>query len=119
MREAVLHRFYCNSERHGHSDAVSHKLSCDPDCDDKVQKSDAAIAQSIEPDRSQQFDIIMKSEPLDIIVTSHYEVTTISVKSGNFGHQVNLDIHLQTVEIHMRRLLMSCVIRIFIVCFVS
>ena len=27
------------------------------------------------------------------------------VKSGNFGHQVNLDIYLQTVEIQMRRLL--------------
>ena len=29
------------------------------------------------------------------------------VKSGTFGHQVNSDIHLQTVEIQMRRLLMS------------
>ena len=27
-----------------------------------------------------------------------------SVKTGNLGHQVNLDIHLQTVEIQMRRL---------------
>ena len=25
-------------------------------------------------------------------------------KTGNFGHQVNSDIHLQTVEIQMRRL---------------
>ena len=25
------------------------------------------------------------------------------VKSGNFGHQVNSDIHLQTVEIQMRQ----------------
>ena len=33
------------------------------------------------------------------------------VKSGNFGHQVNSDIHLQTLEIQMSRL-----IRIFIVC---
>ena len=32
---------------------------------------------------------------------------TYRVKSGNFGHQVNSDIHLQTVEIQMRRLLMS------------
>ena len=38
------------------------------------------------------------------------------VKTGNFGHQVNSDIHLQTVEIQMRRLLMSCLIRIFTVC---
>ena len=38
------------------------------------------------------------------------------VKSGNFGHKVNLDTHLQTVEIQMRRLLMSCLIRIFTVC---
>ena len=34
------------------------------------------------------------------------------VKSGNFGHQVKSDIHLQTVEIQMRRL-----IRIFTVCY--
>ena len=26
------------------------------------------------------------------------------IKSVNFGHQVNSDIHLQTVEIQMRRL---------------
>ena len=38
------------------------------------------------------------------------------VKSGNFGHQANSDIHLQTVEIQMRRLLMSRLIRIFTVC---
>ena len=37
------------------------------------------------------------------------------VKSGNFVHQVNSDIHLQTVEIQMRRLL----IRIFTVCLVN
>ena len=30
---------------------------------------------------------------------------SIRVKSGNFGHQVNSDIHLQTVEIQMRRLI--------------
>ena len=41
------------------------------------------------------------------------------VKSGNFGHQVNSDIHLQTVEILMRRLLMSRLIRIFTVSFVD
>ena len=41
------------------------------------------------------------------------------VKSGNLGHQVNSDIHLQIVEILMRRLLMSRLIRIFTVCFIS
>ena len=41
------------------------------------------------------------------------------VKSGNFGHQVNLDIRLQTVEIQMRGLLMSRLIRIFTVCLVN
>ena len=43
----------------------------------------------------------------------------ISVKSGNFGHQVNSDMHLQTVEIQMRRLLMSRHIRIVTFCLVS
>ena len=38
------------------------------------------------------------------------------VKPGNFGQQVNSDIHLQTVTIQMRRLLMSRLIRIFTVC---
>ena len=41
---------------------------------------------------------------------------SVRVKSGNFGHEVNSDIHLQTLEIKMRRLLMSRLIRIFIVC---
>ena len=40
------------------------------------------------------------------------------VKSGKFGHQVNSDTRLQTVEIQMRRLLMSRIIRIFTVCLV-
>ena len=40
---------------------------------------------------------------------------TNRVKSGNFGHQVNSDIHLQTVEIQMRRLLMGRLMRIFTV----
>ena len=31
----------------------------------------------------------------------------VRVKSGNFRHQVNSDIRLQTVEIEMRRLLMQ------------
>ena len=41
------------------------------------------------------------------------------VKSGNFGHQVNSDIHWQTVEIQMRRLPMSRLIRVFSVCLVN
>ena len=40
------------------------------------------------------------------------------VKSGNFGHQVNSDIALQTEEIQMRRLLISRLIKIFTVCLV-
>ena len=36
------------------------------------------------------------------------------IKSGNFGQRVIRDIHLQTVEIQMRRLL-----RIFTVCLVN
>ena len=36
-----------------------------------------------------------------------HEILVLNVKSGDFGHQVNSDIHLQTVEIQMRRLLMS------------
>ena len=32
------------------------------------------------------------------------------VNSGNFGHQVNSDIRSQTVEIQMRRLIMSYLI---------
>ena len=47
--------------------------------------------------------------------TSHYH-HLVRIKTGNFGHQVNSDIHLQTVEIRMRRLLMSRLIRIFSVC---
>ena len=41
------------------------------------------------------------------------------IKSGKFGHQVNSDAHLQTVEIQLRRLLMSRIIRIFTVCLVN
>ena len=44
------------------------------------------------------------------------KVCTSRVKSGKFRQQVNSDTHLQTVEIQMRRLLMSRLIRIFIVC---
>ena len=35
------------------------------------------------------------------------------VKLGHWGHQVKSDIRLQTVEIQMRRLIMSCLIGIF------
>ena len=45
----------------------------------------------------------------------------VRVKSGNFGHQVNSDIHLQTVKSRVRRLLMSrliwilhCLLSLFI-----
>ena len=41
------------------------------------------------------------------------------VKLGNFGHQINSDIHLQTLEIQMKQLLMSRLFRIFTVCFVN
>ena len=41
------------------------------------------------------------------------------VKSSKLGHQVNSDTRLQTVEIQMRRLLMSRLIRIFTVCLVN
>ena len=43
----------------------------------------------------------------------------VRVKSGNLGHQINSDIHLRTVEIQMRRLLMSRFIKIFTVCLVN
>ena len=41
------------------------------------------------------------------------------VKSGKFGHKVNSNARLQTVEIQMRRLPMSRLIRIFTVCLVN
>ena len=41
------------------------------------------------------------------------------VKSGKFGHHVTSDTHLETVEIQMRRLLMSRLIWIFTVCLVN
>ena len=41
------------------------------------------------------------------------------VKAGNFGQRVNSDIHMQTVKLQMRRLLMSRLIRIFTVCLVN
>ena len=40
-------------------------------------------------------------------------MNSIRVKSGNFGHQVNSDIPLQTVKIQMSRL-----VKIFTVCLV-
>ena len=48
-------------------------------------------------------------------ISRKYKIhTNARVKSGNFGHQVNSDKHLQTVEILMSRL-----IRILTVCFVN
>ena len=41
------------------------------------------------------------------------------VKSGNLRHEVKSDIHLQTVEMLMRRLIKSGLIKIFTVCIVS
>ena len=43
---------------------------------------------------------------------------TYRVKSDNFGQWVNLDIHMQTVKVQMRQLLMSRLIRIFTVCLI-
>ena len=40
------------------------------------------------------------------------------VKSGNFGHQANLDIHLQTMEIQMSWRFMSRLIMISTVCLI-
>ena len=41
------------------------------------------------------------------------------VKSRNFGHRVNSDTHFQTVEIQIRRRLMSRLIRMISVCLVG
>ena len=46
-------------------------------------------------------------------------VRSSRVKSGKFRHGVNSDTHLQTLEIQMRRLPMSCFISIFSVCLVN
>ena len=51
-----------------------------------------------------------------MLYKEHPTVCQSRVKAGEFGHQVNSDIHLQTVEILMRRLLMSRLNRIFTVC---
>ena len=61
------------------------------------------------------------SQPAPTMVTVSWLINKIQgrVKSGKFGHQVNSDTHLQTVEIQMRRLLMSRLIRIFTVCLVN
>ena len=63
------------------------------------------------------------NEVLNICVCStslpRYLIDYNRVKSGKFGRQVNSDIHLQTVEIQKRRLLMSRLIRIFTVCLVN
>ena len=54
-----------------------------------------------------------------VMCSCFWKKKTIRVKSGNFEHQVNSDKHLQTLEIQMRQLLMSCLIRIFTVCLVN
>ena len=54
-----------------------------------------------------------------LIPIGNISITANRVKSGNLGHQVNSDIHLQTVEIQMRRLLMSRLITIFTVFYVN
>ena len=56
-----------------------------------------------------------------VILHIHVSETepTSKIKSGNFGQRVNSDIHLQTVKIQMRRLLMSRLIRIFTFCIVN
>ena len=51
--------------------------------------------------------------------SSFYCSRMYRVMSGNFGHQANSDIYLQTVEIQMRRLLLSRLVWIFTVCLVS
>ena len=61
----------------------------------------------------------MERNGLAEIILGKIELKWNKGKSGNFRHQVNSDIHLQTVEIKMRRLLMSCLIRIFTVCLVN
>ena len=52
-------------------------------------------------------------------VKLHPCLQCVRVKSGNFGHQVNSDILLQSVGLQMRRLLMSRLIRIFTGCLVN
>ena len=59
---------------------------------------------------------IKKSARLVWAWSNTFTTFLFRVKSGNFGHQVNSDIHLQTLEIQMRRLLMSRLIRLFTVC---
>ena len=53
------------------------------------------------------------------IPTLQFGGTIGRVNSGNFGHQVNSDRHLQTVETQMRLLHMSRLIWIFTVCLVK
>ena len=47
------------------------------------------------------------------------QIINCRVKSGNFGQRVNSDIRLQTVNIKIRRLIKSRLIRIFTVCLVN
>ena len=77
----------------------------------------------IKPDFPSLADEIVEQRPNMNIKVAAFTVSEKSidtrVKSGNLGHQVNSDTHLQTVEILKRWLLMSRLIRIFTVCLVN
>ena len=81
-------------------------------CNRTVTPEPSLLVSSMDADKShdQIFDVWL----LEGMLVS--KVILRRVKSGNFGHQVNSDIHLQTVKNQMRRLLMSRLIRIFTVC---
>ena len=55
-------------------------------------------------------------EYMHVYLCMLYGYAINKVKSGDFGHQVNSDIDLQTVENQIRRLLMGRLIRIYTVC---
>ena len=66
-----------------------------------------SVSNSLDPDHARHFSTVLSCDQT---------VFKSRVKAGKFGHQVNSDTHLQTVEIKMRRLLMRRLIRIFTVC---
>ena len=59
-----------------------------------------AVAQTLQ---ANAYDLIA----LDVKTTRRYPASGTRVKSDKFGHQVNLDTHLQTVEIQTRRLFIA------------
>ena len=63
--------------------------------------------------------VLFTLEKLDFLPHFVLYNTPIRVKSGKLGHQVNSDTRLQTVEIQMRRLLLSRLIRSFTVSLVN